>query len=94
MDIYSRMIKYTGYNITFKGLEHLLDLKSRMNLVYGKDNLCLLEVHVQDESMKIIYHRRLGGMLKPKMISDVSKEFFTLKGKENVRTFKINNLFI
>lgn len=33
------MIKYTGHNISFKGLEHLLDLKSRMYLFYSKDSL-------------------------------------------------------
>ena len=93
------MIKYTGYNITFKGLEHHLDLKSRLHLVYGRDSLSFLEVHIheanefQDESMEILYNRRLGGMLKPN--AGVSpRESFTLVGRDFTRTFKINNLFV
>jgi hypothetical protein len=84
------MLKYSGHKVTFKGIDHLFDLKERLHLVYGKENLSSLDVYLDEESIKIDYSRRTGGMLRPN--SPPSRESFILKGKENVRIFKINNI--
>lgn len=84
------MIKYSGHKISFKVLDHLFPLKDRMSLIYGKDSLSSLDVYVNEESIQISYVRRTGGIIRPN--SPLSRESLTINGKQNVRTFKINNL--
>jgi hypothetical protein len=84
------MLKYSGHEITFKGIDHLFDLKDRLCLVYCRDQIKSLDVYVNDNSIKIDYVRRTGGMLRPNAPLDSGS--ITLKGRENVRIFKINNI--